>query len=187
MTVALHYTSRIWALPVADVAPSPGQLAALIHPWGCLWGLPGFEQNLTLRFSPRLTRSLGRCNPAAGTLTLRLGLSADQIPFVLCHEAAHIAVFLRFGAGLRPHGPEWASLVALAGFLPAVQGPGPQISSSRNQLQPGLFRYAHQCLVCQAIRWARRPIRRWRCAECLAAGLTGEMRILDTQSPDGYQ
>jgi len=111
---------------LTDPGPILAQLLALIHPWGCLWGLPGFEQNLTLRFSPRLTRSLGRCNPATGVLTLRRGLPADQIPSILCHEAAHIAVFLRFGTGLRPHGPEWASLVALAGFLPAVHAIGPQ-------------------------------------------------------------
>jgi hypothetical protein len=172
---------------VDDHEPSLTKLAALIHPWGCLWGVPGFEQNLTLRFSPRLTQSLGRCNPAAGTITLRLGLPVDQIPYILCHEAAHVAAFLRFGSGLQPHGPEWASLVALAGFPPAVNAPGPRTPSSRNPAQPGSFRYAHQCLVCQATRWARRPIRRWRCAECLAVGLTGEMRIMDTHCPDGSQ
>lgn len=174
-------------MPVDDHAPSLTKLAALIHPWGCLWGLPGFEQNLTLRFSPRLTRSLGRCNPAAGTLTLRLGLPDDQIPYILCHEAAHIAVFLRFGAGLRPHGPEWAALVTLAGFSPAVQVPGPRTPPKQNPVPPGPFRYAHKCIVCQTTRWARRPMPRWRCAECLAAGLTGEMRILDTHYPDGPQ
>ena len=182
---ALPCSSREEAPPLTDPGPSLAQLLALIHPWGCLWGLPGFEQNLTLRFSPRLTRSLGRCNPAAGTLTLRLGLPEDQIPSILCHEAAHIAVYLRFGAGRRPHGPEWATLVALAGFLPAVHAPGPKTPSPRHSRQPGLFRYAHQCLVCQATRWARRPIRNWRCAECLRAGLTGDMQILDTQRPDG--
>lgn len=167
-----------------DHEPSIAQLAAIVRPWGHLWDLPGFERNLIFRFSPRLTRSLGRCNPAAGTLTLRLGLPRDQIPYILCHEAAHIAVFLRFGPGLRPHGPEWASLVALAGFPPAVNAPGPETASPRNPAPSGSFRYAHQCLVCQATRWARRPIRRWRCAECLAAGLTGEMRIIDTKHPD---
>lgn len=170
-----------------DSDPSLVQLAALMHPWGCIWGLPGFERDLTLRFSPRLTRSLGRCNPAAGTLTLRQGLPEDQVPYILCHEAAHIAVFLRFGAGLKPHGPEWASLVALAGFLPTIHAPGPKTPSSRHPASPDSFRYLHQCLVCQATRWARRPIRRWRCAECLAAGLTGEMWIMDTQHPNGPQ
>ena len=170
-----------------DHDPSITQLAALVHPWGLLWDLPGFEQNLNFRLSPRLTRSLGRCNPGAGTLTLRLGLPPDQIPYILCHEAAHIAVFLKFGAGLLPHGPEWASLVSLAGFPPTVNAPGPQTSSLRNPAPSGSFRYAHQCLVCQATRWARRPIRRWHCTECLSAGLTGEMRIIDTQDPDGPQ
>ena len=167
---------------MADLERSSAQLAALIHPWGCLWGLPGFEENLTIRLSRRLSRSLGRCNPAAGTLTLRAGLPADQIPYILCHEAAHIAAYLRFGAGLRPHGPEWASLVALAGFRPSVQAPGGQSCAPGTAGQPGQFRYAHHCLVCQATRWARRPIRGWRCAECLAAGLSGEMDVIDIQS-----
>ncbi len=169
---------------MADVDPSPDQLAVLIHPWGCLWGLPGFEQNLTIRFSQRLTRSLGRCDPAAGILTLRSGLLATQIPYILCHEAAHIAAFLRFGPGLRPHGPEWASLVVLAGFQPTVHSPGITRLSPHSPGQPGSFRYAHRCLVCQATRWSRRPIRRWRCAECLAIGLSGELQIIDTQKPE---
>jgi hypothetical protein len=170
---------------IDPLEPSSAQLVALLHAWACQWGLPGFEQHITIRLSRRLTRSLGRCNPAAGTITLRRGLTMDQIPYVLCHEAAHIATFLLFGAGLKPHGPEWASLVAAAGFTPSVRYPGAQLPILSTQpFQTGRFRYAHQCLVCQTTRWARRPVRGWRCAQCLALGLTGEMKLIDTQSQD---
>jgi hypothetical protein len=168
--------------------PAPIQLAAILHPWGCRWGLPGFERNLTILHSKRLTKSLGRCNPATGTITLRADLPPEQLPYVLCHEAAHIAVFLLFGPRLKPHGPEWSSLVTMAGFTPSAQCPGEQPPLPiRNPPPPTPFRYAHQCLVCQTTRWARRPIRRWRCAECLALGLTGEMKIIDTHSQKDLQ
>jgi hypothetical protein len=171
---------------VADrLDPSLAQFEALLYSWGSLWGLPGFEQNITIRPSRCLTRSLGRCNPAAGTITLRAGLPMDQIPYILCHEAAHIAAYLLFGADRKPHGPEWASLVAGAGFTPSVRFPGGQIPDPNSlSTQTGRFRYAHQCLACRTIRWARRPVRGWRCAQCLALGLTGEMKLIDTQRQD---
>lgn len=163
--------------------PFSVQMKALIHPWGCRWGIPGFERNLAILQSKRLTRSLGRCQPNNRTITLRSDLPAYQLPAILCHEAAHIAAFLLFGPGLKPHGPEWASLVTQAGFTPYARGPGVSSPPSfRHPIPTGAYRYAHQCLVCQTTRWARRPIRRWRCAECRALGLTGEMKIIDTQT-----
>jgi len=169
---------------VADtVNASAAPWASIIHLWGCRWGIPGFEASLSIRVSGRLTRSLGRCNPARGTITLRAGLSPDQLPYVLCHEAAHIAAVLLFGPAIKPHGPEWASLVSAAGFIPSVRYPGaPPPAPVAKPAPPGRFRYAHQCLTCQTTRWARRPMRHWRCAECLAAGLAGEMLLIDTQT-----
>ena len=164
--------------------PMPAPWAALLRTWGRLWGLDGLEHRITLRESGRLTRTLGRCQPGTGLITLRAGLPPDQVPAILCHEAAHVAAYLLHGPGLRPHGPQWAALVAQAGFRPAVEyaGPAPCLPG-RLSTPPGSFRFAHRCPVCQATRWARRPVRGWRCADCLAQGLSGAMEIIDTRTP----
>jgi ribosomal protein L37AE/L43A len=40
-----------------------------------------------------------------------------------------------------------------------------------------LQRYLHWCPVCHSRRFARRPMARWRCAECVDAGLPGALQI----------
>ena len=37
--------------------------------------------------------------------------------------------------------------------------------------------YDHWCPVCQATRPAKKPVRAWRCAACVAAGLQGRLEI----------
>jgi len=39
----------------------PRALSDLIAGWFSLWGLAGFERHITLEFSTRLQRTLGRC------------------------------------------------------------------------------------------------------------------------------
>ena len=70
----------------------PPDLAArsrrLLRRWSKRWGLPGLESAVTITLSTRLQRSLGRCRPAQGLITLRPDL-ASSFDAVLCHEAAH--------------------------------------------------------------------------------------------------
>ena len=162
---------------------SLAKLEALLHEWGCLWGIKDLQGRVSLRFSHRLRKSLGRCRPDQGTITLRAGLPMATLYAILCHEAAHVAAFLLYGAAVKPHGQEWASLVSTAGFTPAVRLPGPATNTPGSSVPPRPFRYAHQCLACQATRWARRPMRCWRCADCLALGLAGAMQVIDKQDP----
>ena len=99
------------------------------------------------------------------------------LPEVLCHEAAHVAVYEIFGSSCRPHGPEWAELVRKAGFLPRLRiGVSTEESKDRKNETKNRS-YEHRCPVCQFVRYARHPNRRWRCADCCAAGLDGKLLI----------
>jgi len=163
-------------------APPIRQLAQMVRPWAMRWGISGLERQLSIRLSTRMTRSLGRCTPAKGSITLRSGLSRSRLPGVLCHEAAHVAAFRLHGPSIRPHGAEWAALVSAAGFEPMVREFGSCIARSANKrAHSPRFRYAHTCTVCQSIRWAQRPMARWRCTECTESGLPGDMTIVDTR------
>jgi predicted SprT family Zn-dependent metalloprotease len=152
----------------------------LLDRLGQVWDLPDLGNTVDIRFSRRLHRSLARCRPGEGRITLNSDLQAatpDRFAEVLCHELAHVAVHRLHGDLARPHGPEWRGLVELAGFEPEVRAPDP---SSRRQ-EPDSTRdqphWKHRCPVCQNVRWARKPVTTWRCAECLDAGLDGRMVI----------
>lgn len=183
--------------------PAAVDLRALVSAWAAAWGDAGLADAVAVSFSPRLRRSLGRCRPAAGRITLRADLRDGpeaRLAEVLCHEAAHVAVHRRHGRAARPHGPEWRALVEAAGYEPRRLGadpppdraragspagpaaaepagsrPTPPAAARRNPA--ARYRYEHRCPVCHTARWARRPVRAWRCAECLDAGLAGELLI----------
>jgi predicted SprT family Zn-dependent metalloprotease len=152
----------------------------LIATWGAAWGLPHLAAGIDVSFSPRLTRSLGRCRPSVGRITLRAELlhtRHERLAEVLCHEVAHVAVFQLFGPDAKPHGQEWRELVSKVGFQPEIRARRPtEISQPRPQSSRSLP-YEHRCPVCQSVRFARRPVGRWRCAECVDAGLGGELVI----------
>jgi hypothetical protein len=46
---------------------------------------------------------------------------------------------------------------------------------ARPKAKPPL--YDHWCPVCQSSRTGRRPVKAWRCAACVAAGLDGKLEI----------
>ena len=171
------------------IAPDISSLRQQIIPWSKKWRLPGLENNIQIEFSGRLRTSLGRTLPARRVVRLnRLLLLPDNqalLPEVLCHEVAHVATFDLHGSHCRPHGPEWKSLVLAAGY-PARLRLG--LASDNRTTQVPIRRsviYQHRCPVCQAVRFARRPNRRWLCGECVASGEPGSLVI--TSHPVGTE
>lgn len=156
-------------------------LLSIIARCAAAWSTPDLPTSVSITFSPRLRTSLGRCRPDTGRITLHPSLAleaADNLALVLCHELAHVVAFRRHGASVAPHGPEWRALVEQAGFDSAVTLPG--ATTQGHSTAPPRLGYAHTCPTCHTRRLARRPVSRWRCAECVAAGLPGELMITRT-------
>lgn len=171
---------RVRALPVKPRSSVDEEFRPLLDQWGQIWGLPKLASGVSITYSPRLRKSLGRCRPATGRITLSAMLqeaTPERRAEVLCHEAAHVAAYRLHGRATNPHGAEWEKLVRLAGFQPSVRSAQKTESERTLSEPPSIFAYEHRCPVCQSVRFARRPVARWRCAECLAAGLPGELVI----------
>jgi predicted SprT family Zn-dependent metalloprotease len=162
---------------------------------GELWSLPDLSPTATIEFSDRMTTSLGRCVPSRRLIRLNARLrdgDDELLKEVLCHELAHLAVYVRFGRGAEPHGKEWRRLVSLAGYEPRRRAESVlSDTAARDQVgrdEPPTRRWAsshfeHRCPVCQSVRVARTASPRWRCSECVADGLDGELVI--TPLPQG--
>lgn len=151
------------------------------------WGESDAAANVRLEFSTRMTSSLGRCYPDRQLIRLHEDLrdrDAQQVLHeVICHEAAHIVAFERHGRGIRPHGPEWADLVRAAGVPARTRIPCEvELDAGTNGRARSQATYEHRCPVCQTVRYAKRPVRRWRCAACVEAGLSGELQIVSRPS-----
>jgi predicted SprT family Zn-dependent metalloprotease len=163
----------------------PEPLCSQARKWAELWGVPDLADSVTVEFSPRFRSSLGRCRPVEGRIRLAAHLAngrRDLLEEVFCHELAHVAVHRLHGPKARPHGPEWKGLVSAAGFEPRVRFP-PGEGGFPPRPPRRRARYEHRCPVCQAMRMAGRPVRNWRCVECLRAGLSGKLVI--TRIPVG--
>ena len=166
---------------------TPSPLTDLIGSWFSLWGLSGFDQHITINFSTRLQRALGRCYAKRRRITVTACLKEMHpsiLEEVLCHECAHLAVFELHGESCRPHGREWEQLMRLAGFEPRRRLVLDEFGISSPH---GRYRYVyiHSCPICQAKRAARRPVRSWRCADCMALGLDGLLEIRRRSSQQG--
>ena len=154
-----------------------------VEQWARLWELPALASAVSVAFSRRLRTTLGRSTPATRRVVMNAALldGADaRLLEVLCHELAHVATYLRYGAAARPHGPEWAALVRQAGYPPATHAAVSTVRRAASAPRPQHYSVVHTCPVCQTRRFARRPVRRWRCAECVAAGLPGELTVTRT-------
>jgi predicted SprT family Zn-dependent metalloprotease len=163
-----------------------GRIDRLIRAWSAMWGLPGLEGAVDVTFSQRLRRTLGRCSPQSGRIVLHAALGGSalkRMPEVLCHEVAHVAAFLLFGRAVRPHGPEWARLVSQAGFAPARRAPALTQTNEVVRARGRSELYEHRCPICHFVRLSRRPVLRWRCADCVEAGLSGEMVVTRRPPP----
>lgn len=169
---------------MASSHPHEGALARLIREWAREWGLPGFEEAISLSFSPRLSRSLGRAVPATGRIVVSSFLvhgPLRPLADVVCHEAAHVAAFLLSGSVSSPHGPLWQELVSAAGFRPRLRRAVPGVGDRKTRQSGVRLLYEHRCPVCQSVWFARRPVSRWRCTECALAGLAGELVVVRHQ------
>ena len=149
--------------------------------WGRVWGESGLLGLITIRFSTRLRSSLGRARPSTGEVVLHSGLrrgTSGELLEVLCHEVAHVVAVRQARASKlpipRPHGREWAALVRAAGFEPRAHMPGRRPTGNHSTKS---LTVVHTCPVCQSQRVARRRVPAWRCAECVEAGLGGELVV----------
>ena len=145
------------------------------------WGLRGFEQSVRVEWGRQFRRSLGRVHLERRVVRLSAALAVAPITVlleVLCHEVAHLAASDLHGRRCQPHGPEWAALVRAAGYEPRRRIPWSAPAPPSQRTVGRRRQYIHHCPVCQLRRMAWRPVRRWRCAACVAAGLPGRLEII---------
>lgn len=156
---------------------------AAIERYARLWDFPELEEVVSLRFSARLKKSWARTNLATNTITLASELKDDRgrLSDVLCHELAHVVSHERVGRAEGPHGPTWRRLVLDAGGDPAVRLADRKATTTKPDSAPR--RFLHRCPTCDFSRVARRPIPAWRCADCVAAGLSGELIVTERKRP----
>jgi len=165
---------------IASEAMRPAKYRPWLRDWSRLWGVPSLSDFTHISVNNRLRRSLGRCRPITGRIHLHPKLAEESESVqeeVLCHEAAHVAVHLLHGPKVRPHGLEWARLMRAAGFEPRTRMDPKLLSAAVQEAARPRLLFRHRCPVCGAARVARRPVRRWRCRACLAAGLDGQLDI----------
>jgi hypothetical protein len=108
---------------------APNLLAA-VPEWAAAWGVPGLESRLSIGFSTRMSRSLGRCHPERKLIRLASWLREAPdllLAEVLCHEVAHVAVHELHGRDCRPHGKEWQALMRTAGYQARTRIPEDQL------------------------------------------------------------
>ena len=152
----------------------------LLEDCGARWGLRGFAESVRVEWGRGFRRSLGRVHLERRVVRLSPELAAAPTVVlleVLCHEIAHLAVRDLHGSGCRPHGPEWMALVRAAGFEPRRRMPWAEPSPPSRSVAARRRPYIHRCPVCQLQRIAWRPVRQWRCAACVGAGLSGRLEI----------
>lgn len=141
-----------------------------------LWKHP-LVGNLQVRVNPRFTATVGRCVGSRDLIEISpkvASRSANVQREIVCHEAAHLVVWMRHGKAAKPHGPEWRALVQQAGFAarPTLVQCGERERRAGNAIQ-----FRHRCPVCHFSKRAKRRMALWRCPECRAIGLDGALLI----------
>ncbi len=155
-------------------------LQRLLADWSTIWNLPDLESRLSIVFSPRFRTAVGRCAPDKSEIRLAsflLTAPPEVLREALCHEAAHAAVYALHGRGPRPHGEEWRELMRAAGFEPRIRMPVDMSPHGRKSRKGNRGLWEHRCPICHMSRTAHRPVRNWRCAQCRAAGLAGDLIV----------
>lgn len=161
---------------IRPAAAETSKFRKAVRRWAKLWGAASLVET-TVEWSSRLSCSVGRAYPQRMLIRLHLGLRepryASLLREVLCHEAAHLAVFVLHGRDASLHGPEWRRLVELAGYEPCTGIHIPELISP----EPPPVRFEHFCPRCHAKRFAKRRQPSWRCVACRGAGLEGNLII----------
>lgn len=160
-----------------------GALAQAIKRWSQVWGTLDLRRTVSVRENRRLRTSIARWVIAEHRLEVSPRFFALDLEHeaILCHELAHAAVIAKYGRRIRPHGPEWRSLVRAVGFdpRPLEVARQPDARARPRSRNPRTI-FVHRCPVCQAVRYARRPMRMWRCAACVELGLAGALEMTVT-------
>ncbi len=152
--------------PVPEAASFRGALDA----WGAMWEIPQLADRVRIRWSSRMRTSPGRCRPTTGEITLNQRLllqHPEQVIPTLCHEAAHVAAYLRCGPAARGHGPEWQFLMELAGFPPRGRCPIDPGAAAPPRGPRTPVRFIHRCLGCGFAARAQREEPSMDCPTCL--------------------
>ena len=143
--------------------------------------MPDLARGLSIVPGRRMRRSLGRCEPATGTIRLHPQLYDERVELfreVLCHEVAHVAVHRLHGRRAKPHGAEWAALMHSVGFAPRATVDVGTLSKTLQRASRPRYAYLHRCPTCDARHRAGRVVRTWRCRKCHDAGRGGKLEII---------
>lgn len=141
-----------------------------------MWEIEEVEEEISVEYSSRMTRSLGRTQPLKKIIRLNLDVLSSlcqHLEEILCHELAHIAAVHKYGESISPHGQEWQSLVRQAGFEPNIRM---HVSSSKI-IQVSKRQFKHKCPICFSERIAKTRMTSWRCGSCVKEGMGGELII----------
>ena len=160
----------------------PESARELLSSLGGIWKIESLENKVTVKFSGRMVRSLGNCRPETALIRLNKVLADTRneniFREILCHEAAHAAVFLLYGKKCKPHGPEWRALVSAAHYPPRTKIPDNEIHGLLRIGRKNRYLYTHRCMNCGRIYLARKTDHRWRCKNCLGKGLEGILTLV---------
>ena len=156
-----------------------GELRRTLRLFARRWAHHEFPVSVAFKLNPRLRSTLARWVLRSRTLELSNTFFdlPDRHREILCHELAHAVVLRTHGRSALPHGLEWQELVTKAGFVPAVRLSSLRRGSASRKLPTATLCYEHRCPVCHAVRYGRRAVASWRCAECTGAGLAGQLTV----------
>ena len=84
-------------------------IRSIIRRLCALWEIEEVEDEISVEYSSRMTRSLGRTQPLKKIIRLNLDVLSSlcqHLEEILCHELAHIAAVHKYGESISPHGQE---------------------------------------------------------------------------------
>jgi predicted SprT family Zn-dependent metalloprotease len=156
--------------------PAEPELRARLQPLFERWGVARELADVGIEWCNRLQTAAGRAWFEPPRIKLNPKLLArvpGAVEQVLVHEAAHLAVHLRHGGRVRPHGQEWRELMQAAGLPPHATHRYPIQGLARTR-----YWYLHLCVRCGG-RAILRQARRLRCCGTM-------LRVRAPRSRQGY-